>query len=62
VVAKLLAGRPHDIEFCRALVGAGVIDTAVVAQRFADTDMGDDERSRMNRLLELLTSASMHTE
>jgi hypothetical protein len=62
VVAKLLAGRPHDIEFCRALVRAGVIDTTVVAQRFADTDMSDAERSRMNRLLERLTSASMHTE
>ena len=58
VVAKLLASRPHDIEFCRALFHAGVVDPTVVAQRLAVTNMDDDERERMKRLLESIAKDS----
>lgn len=56
IVAKLLAGRPHDIEFCRELLRAHLIDPAVVEQRLADTDLDDGERSRVSRRLESIAS------
>lgn len=45
VVAKLVAGRPHDLEFCRALLGAGFVDSTVLAERIADAV--DDDRRRV---------------
>lgn len=49
VVAKLLAGRPHDIEFCKALLHAGIVDAETVQIRLSDTMLDDVERSLVER-------------
>jgi hypothetical protein len=55
-VAKLAAGRPHDIEFCRALIDAHVINPDVVRTRLRRTDMNDEEHGRTRALLDRLAS------
>jgi hypothetical protein len=55
-VAKMLAGRPHDLEFCRALFRARIIDPAEVRRRLASTDMEEGERMRMGKMLTSLAS------
>ncbi len=36
-VSKAVAGRPKDLEFCRALLGIELLDAAVLAERLATT-------------------------
>lgn len=49
VVAKLLAGRTHDLEYCAALIRAGLVDPDLLVRRLAETAATDDERSRAAR-------------
>jgi hypothetical protein len=51
VVAKLLAGRPHDLEFCSALLSAGIVDLETVQARLSDSDLDSEERSIVDRRL-----------
>lgn len=44
-VAKLVAGRPHDLEFCRALLRAQLLEPETLAARLAATELRDDERA-----------------
>lgn len=55
IVAKLLAGRQHDMEFCRALLHAGIVDADTVQTRLSDTVLEDVERPLVERRLESLT-------
>jgi hypothetical protein len=56
VVAKLLAGRPHDMEFCRALLQAGIVDAETLRTRLSEIVMNGDERTSMERRLASLAS------
>lgn len=49
VVAKLLAGRPHDLEFCGALLGAGIVDLETVRARLSETELDGEELSVVDR-------------
>lgn len=44
VIAKYLANRPKDQEFCRAVVGTGLLDQQVLIARLQETDATDEER------------------
>lgn len=55
VVAKLLAERPHDLEFCGALLGAGIVDLETVRARLAETELDSEERSVADRRLMSVT-------
>ena len=57
VIAKLLAGRPHDLEFSRALLRAGIIDATVLGHRLTETVLDDDERARTERVIKNLAGA-----
>jgi len=46
-VAKLVAGREKDYEFCAALITADIVDPGVIAQRLASTELSADDRSRL---------------
>jgi hypothetical protein len=37
-ISKAVAGRPKDLEFCRALLRMGMVDTSVLLDRLAVTD------------------------
>jgi|SRR5580698_713274 hypothetical protein len=52
VIAKMLAGRPKDIEYTRALIAAGFVKVEVVLERLSDTDATPDEHSRITRFIE----------
>ena len=56
VVAKLMAGRPHDMEFCRALVQAGIVDAETLRTRLSETVMNGDELTSMERRIARLIS------
>lgn len=56
VVAKLLAGRPHDMEFCGALLQAGIVDAETLRTRLSETVMNGDELTSMERRLAGLIS------
>jgi len=43
-VAKLVAGRPHDLEFCRRCY-ARLLEPGMLAERLAATELRDDERA-----------------
>lgn len=43
-LSKLGAGRPKDLEFCRALAETGYVDAAVLAERFAMVDCAAPDR------------------
>lgn len=62
VVAKLLAGRPHDLEFCGALLGAGIVDIETVQARLSKSEMGSEERSVVGRRLKSVTRPSQGGE
>lgn len=46
-VAKLVAGREKDYEFCAALIAGDIADHNVIAERLASTELGPDDRSRI---------------
>lgn len=46
-VSKLLAGRPKDHEFCRALILSGVVEPATLLERLDQTDATADEKQRI---------------
>lgn len=54
VVAKMIAGRPHDLAYCRALAAAGLLDGETVRERVTTVDMDDGERPVILDRLETL--------
>lgn len=44
VLSKYVAGREKDLEFIREALRAGLVDTAVLRQRLAATELSDQER------------------
>ena len=50
--SKLLAGRPKDLDFCRALLDAGFVDAATLRARIPYTNANDAERARIARFLD----------
>jgi hypothetical protein len=50
-VAKLVAGREKDYEFCTALIEAGIVDLTVLFERLTSTEVGDADRSRIEAWL-----------
>lgn len=48
VVSKLVAGREKDYEFAAALIEAGLIDTALLAERANSVDVDPPVRRRLN--------------
>lgn len=55
VVAKLLAGRPHDLKFCGALLGAAIVDLKTVQSRLSDSELDSKERTAVDRRLMSVT-------
>lgn len=49
-VAKAVAGREHDVEFCLLAARAGIVDPAVVVERVAATDVDEAVRERAEAL------------
>lgn len=54
VVAKLIAGRPHDLTFVRALLHAGLVDPDVVDVRLDLVDVYEPRVPSARRALEAL--------
>jgi hypothetical protein len=52
VVSKLLANRPKDLHYCRALLDGGYVNAATVRERMPYTDATEAERSRIRGFLE----------
>jgi hypothetical protein len=50
-VSKLLAGRPKDIEFCRALIATGIAEPATLLERLAQCDATTADQERMRVFL-----------
>lgn len=51
-VAKAVAGRPKDIEFCRALVAIGLVDRRTLAARLDGvTNLDEPRRARVATLI-----------
>lgn len=46
-VSKLLAGRPKDIQFCRALLAAGIVEPTTLLERLAQSDATTADQERM---------------
>ena len=57
-VAKLVAGREKDYEFCGALIAGHVVDPAVIADRLGATELGTDDRRRISGWLDRFTPGS----
>lgn len=53
--SKLLAGRPKDSEFCRAVLATGIVDPAMLTERLELTDASDRE---LERAASFITAAS----
>jgi hypothetical protein len=51
-VSKLLAGRPKDTEFCRALIVTGVVEPATLTDRLAHTDATHQEQRHARTLID----------
>ena len=51
-VAKLVAGREKDHEFCRALIKAGIVDVGTIRGRLSITAVGAEDRSRIGAWLD----------
>jgi hypothetical protein len=51
-VSKLLAGRPKDTAFCRALIGSGVVEPTTLLDRLNYTDATHQERQRARTLID----------
>lgn len=47
LVSKYLAGRPKDLEFCAAVVHAGLVDEQVLLGRLDGTECGPEDRERI---------------
>ncbi len=52
VISKLLAGRPKDLAFCRAVIEAGIVDRVVLIDRLNGTNGTAEERRRTRGLIE----------
>jgi hypothetical protein len=50
-VSKLLAGRPKDTEFCRALIWTRIVEPATLLDRFEDTDATSREKERASAFI-----------
>ncbi|HLG20732.1 MAG TPA: DUF6036 family nucleotidyltransferase [Bdellovibrionota bacterium] len=49
-ISKAVAGRPKDLEFCKALLKAGAVDPGVLTRRLADvSEMEDEVRNAVER-------------
>jgi hypothetical protein len=46
-VAKLVAGREKDHEFCAALIAGDIVDPHLISERLASTELRPDDRSRI---------------
>jgi len=57
VVSKYVAGREKDREFCRAVVRAGFLDRAILADRFAHTELNPERRKHIEALIKADFSA-----
>jgi Nucleotidyltransferase of unknown function (DUF6036) len=51
VISKLLADRPKDLHYCRALLDAGYVKATTLRQRIPYTDATETERSRITDFL-----------
>lgn len=51
-ISKLLAERPKDAVFCRALIGAGVVEPATLLDRLAHTNATHQEKQRARTLID----------
>jgi hypothetical protein len=51
VISKLLANRPKDLQYCRALLNAGCVRTTTLRERIPYTDATDAERARIGDFL-----------
>ena len=51
-VAKLVAGREKDYEFCAALMAANLVDPRLIAERLTSTEVSPDDRSRVTAWLQ----------
>jgi hypothetical protein len=59
LIAKYVAGRDKDHEFCAAVVGAGLVDRLVLFDRLAATELDAAERARVGQRIEIdFTAAS----
>lgn len=47
VVSKLIAGREKDYLFAAALIEAGLVDAAVIAERIENVEVSDALRQRL---------------
>jgi len=52
VVSKLLANRPKDLHYCRALLDAGYVKASTLRERMPYTDATEAERARIGDLLQ----------
>jgi hypothetical protein len=51
-ISKAVAGRPKDLEFCRALLRRGLVDSGILEQRLASDDrLGQTVRSAVSNLI-----------
>ena len=53
-VSKLVAGRPKDLDYIRALLKHKIARLKTLQERIADTNIREDERTDLLRLLESL--------
>jgi len=59
-VSKLLAGRPKDHEFCRALIRAGIVEPVTLTDRLALTDATPAETERSLAIIDSLGHGLEH--
>lgn len=50
-IAKLLAGRPHDLVFCRALLAADLVNADALRGRLEATEATEHEHQRAHQLI-----------
>ena len=50
-VSKLLAGRPKDIQFCRALIAAAVVEPTTLLERLAQCDPTTEDQERVQKFV-----------
>lgn len=51
-ISKMIAGRPKDLEFGRALLERGIVEPAELMKRLADVNVGEPIRERIARKIE----------
>lgn len=52
LVAKYVAGREKDLEFCAAVIGAGLVDAATLRRRVSETRLDEGQEARIRRRIE----------